>query len=201
MEQFFLSFSKCLGFIYDEKEENRLNSIKEQIEFYFSDMNLENDNDFSKLILKSENRFINISYLLNRNRLKMLNATEEDIIFALKDSNEIEIDEKNFLIRSKIPFISDPRRKYRTLRISGLPNECDYKFQYEFFKSIFNNKLIRLSLYQKNFNNKLIYTGRTFIELNTEEEAKIAFERGIEFNDKLLEVQIVGNYYEELKKK
>lgn len=60
--------------------------IREQIEYYFSDVNLAND-AFFQMVLRTHRGWILMSYLLNCNRLKSMGATKELICAALTDSH------------------------------------------------------------------------------------------------------------------
>ena len=87
--------------------------IKNQIEFYFSDENLETDIFFNELFSKSIDGYIDISYLLNYNIIKENNITKEELIEILKTSEKIEINEARTKIKrknsNKIPKINQDK--------------------------------------------------------------------------------------------
>ena len=87
--------------------------IKNQIEFYLSDENLETDKFFNDLISKSQDGYIDLSYILNCNIIKDNNITKEEIYEILKDSEKIEINEEKTKIRrkslDKIPEINEDK--------------------------------------------------------------------------------------------
>ena len=76
-------------------------NIKNQIEYYFSDKNLSKDEFFHKLIKNSENGFVDINIFLKCNAIKKNNYTKNDIIEAIKLSNELELDETLTKIKRK----------------------------------------------------------------------------------------------------
>ena len=85
--------------------------IKNQMEFYLSDENLESDKFFNELISKANDGFIDISYILNCNIIKESNLTKEEIFEILKDNENIELNEEKTKIRrknnKKIPEINE----------------------------------------------------------------------------------------------
>ena len=87
--------------------------IKNQIEFYLSDENLETDIFFNELLSKSENGYIDLSYILNCNIVKESNLKKEEIIEILKTSENLEINEEKTKIRrknnNKIPEINEDK--------------------------------------------------------------------------------------------
>lgn len=87
--------------------------IKNQIEFYLSDENLETDKFFNDLLSKSKDGYIDLSYILNCNIIKDNNITKEEIYEILKDSEKIEINEEKTKIRrkslDKIPEINEDK--------------------------------------------------------------------------------------------
>ena len=87
--------------------------IKNQIEYYFSDENLETDIFFNELFSKSIDGYIDISYLLNCNIIKENNITKEELIEILKTSEKIEINEARTKIKrknsNKIPEINQDK--------------------------------------------------------------------------------------------
>ena len=75
--------------------------IKNQIEYYLSDENLETDIFFNDLFSKSEDGYIDLSYILNCNIIKENHITKEELIEILKTSEKIELNEERTKIRRK----------------------------------------------------------------------------------------------------
>ncbi len=69
--------------------------LLKQIEYYFSDKNLQQDQFFYDLIKQTEKRSIPIETILSCNKIKSFNVNEEDIIRVLHDSTELKISEDN----------------------------------------------------------------------------------------------------------
>jgi len=201
MNNIFLeAFAKCFGFSHNAEEENRLEMIRDQVEFYFSDMNLEHDHVFLEAINGNPDRYVPISILLGRMHLKLLKATELDVLRAIENSPVFDVDPVQLLVRTKIPFVSDPRRIYRVLEISGMNQEADFELQKQFFETLFKD-IRRVSLFKKVKDGQVFYRGRTYVELGSEEEAQKAVEHGIEYGGKMLTVQTVAKSQESLKER
>ena len=87
--------------------------IKKQIEYYLSDENLETDKFFNELISKSNDGYIDISYILNCNIIQESNLTKEEVFEILKDNEYVELNEEKTKIRrknnKKIPEINEQK--------------------------------------------------------------------------------------------
>ena len=68
-----------------------LADIKKQVEYYLSDQNLAQDELFHKTL--TENGTLKIDLILKCNKIKKLNATQESIKEAIKDSTEVEVND------------------------------------------------------------------------------------------------------------
>ena len=72
---------------------NIINTLKSQIEYYMSDANLENDKFFNSLMSNSLNKFIDISVLLNCNKIKNITTDTNLIQEAISNSDFLELNE------------------------------------------------------------------------------------------------------------
>ena len=75
--------------------------IQKQLEYYFSNANLERDKYFHEEILKDPENYLPVITILNCNKMKALKTTEENIIQAAKMSMVIELKTDNKAIRRK----------------------------------------------------------------------------------------------------
>ena len=82
-------------------EEKTNDEIKEQIEYYLSDKNLEGDQFFHDLISKDKEGYLDLDYILQCNKVKKNNWTKEQMINSLKKSEKIELNENLTKIRRK----------------------------------------------------------------------------------------------------
>ena len=71
--------------------------IKKQVEYYFSDKNLEHDSFFHNKISSDKEGWVDIESILNCNKIKSLTEDKDDIEQALQDSKVVEVDKGIFL--------------------------------------------------------------------------------------------------------
>ena len=191
------------GFTHDHELEQRLQPIAVQLEFYFSDQNLENDKVLRKEIEKNENRWVDVVFILEFPRMKISKVTAEELILCAQNSPFLEADPIYQRIRSVRQFESDPRRKYRTISVQGINTDAGLDLQRKFFDSLFND-VRAVHPFYKISSKELVYSGKTYVELGSEDEAKIAVEKGIEFGDGVLKVELLADFEkrkdEEMKK-
>ena len=92
----------------DKVNQEKLNKIKYQVEYYLSDENLSKDKFFHELILKDievkfliKKGYFNIDIILSCNNIKKISATIEEIQEALANSNLLELGFEKTKIRRK----------------------------------------------------------------------------------------------------
>ncbi|CAI2372682.1 unnamed protein product [Moneuplotes crassus] len=69
-----------------------LAAIQKQVEYYFSDKNLKKDRFFHSKISADKEGWVDISFIMNCNKVKQLTTNQEDVVEAIKDSTEVEFD-------------------------------------------------------------------------------------------------------------
>jgi hypothetical protein len=74
--------------------------IRKQVEYYLSDKNLENDSFFHNKISGDKEGWIDVGLIMNCNKIKKLTTDQEEIITAIKDSTEVEIDKGRINLHS-----------------------------------------------------------------------------------------------------
>lgn len=75
--------------------------IRKQVEYYLSDGNLSRDPFFNSKIREDAHGYLDLSFILNCNKIKSMSVTKETIVDAIKDSTEVEADETGTRIRRK----------------------------------------------------------------------------------------------------
>jgi len=75
--------------------------LREQLEFYFSDANLPNDDFMLKEIEKSEERWVQLSVFKKFKLIIKWSDKMEDLVSALETSAELEVDDKKKKVRRK----------------------------------------------------------------------------------------------------
>ena len=89
------------------KEEEKILSpqtileIKEQIEYYLSDANLEKDYFFHDIISSNQDGYLDLKYILKCNKIKNKGWTKEDLKKGIILSNSIELDKTGEKVRRK----------------------------------------------------------------------------------------------------
>ena len=66
--------------------------IRKQIEYYFSDKNLKQDMFFHNKISQDKEGWVDISFIMNCNKIKELTTDQEEIEASIKESTEVEFD-------------------------------------------------------------------------------------------------------------
>ena len=177
----------------------RKEAIREQLEYYFSGANLEQDKNMRAEIEKNEAQAISVDYFLRCNRLKQLGATAEEILDAARDSEYLEAHEQTRSICPQTKFVSDPHRAERTLRVTGIAADVPWREQCVFFKSLFPpGEVVHVSLIRRFENGELVYTGTAIVELNSIEEADRAVFNGIQYGKGELEVVRMSDYQKQV---
>jgi hypothetical protein len=213
MSGFFSFISRACGFTGnpdqtiasddDWADDNpRQTLLREQLEYYFSGVNLERDANFLAEIGRSSTGQVSIDYILACNRVKQLHATADDVLQAAASSPYLTADPRSRTISSRSPFVSDPNRGSRTLRVTGFSANVPQSAQLQFFESIFPGAVARVNLVRTvDRDGQFVYSGTSIVELDDPDLASQAVENGIEYGTGLLEVELLSGYQEKTKKK
>jgi len=70
--------------------------IREQVEFYLSDKNLKGDKFFHNKISADKEGWIDVSFIMNCNKIKKLTTDMDEVIGAIKESTEVEYDKGKY---------------------------------------------------------------------------------------------------------
>lgn len=200
----FNSFARCLGFTKDssdssdEEGNGRSVMIRESVEFYFSDINLEDDLGMRKAIEDAPEGAVPAAFIAGLQRLKVLNATEDDVVYASAASPYLEVNYGQKTVRSVVPFTPDPRRPLRILRVEGFEEGATQSLQREFFESLGNVNVVRITLHRIEREGSYVYTGVSYVELGSEAEAADLAKHGIAYAGGLLNVCLLSDYLDEI---
>lgn len=209
--------AKVLGFEHDPSDESEieysgesdwddenpgLTILREQLEFYFSDANLEKDKAFREEIEKNGDRYVPVTFILNCNRIKQMEATADDILEAANRSKYLDADMGRQMVRSKEPFHHDDQRPFRTIRVTGMQSHVPQYAQEDFYQSIFTGHNLRVNLlrHYDEQTGEFIYTGTSLVELDDTDLAKEVAERKIEYGSSTLDVELLSEYQSRMKK-
>lgn len=175
-------------------DDERLNMIRYQLEFYLSDINLDSDKVFYDA--QDENGFIDLNFILKSPRLKRLKATSQDIICSVAHSIYLELNQEQNKVRSKIPYVSDPHRSGRTLKISGFENDLpDFTIR-TFLKSILPEGTMLMQLAPKN--GEIQFTGSVLYEISDFATAEEIVRRKIAYGNSTLDVELLSDIQKNL---
>jgi len=90
-------------------------AVKKQVEYYLSDTNLKGDEFFHSKISADPEGWLDITFLLNCNKIKILKAKAGDIAKAVADSKTVELSPDKKKLRRKgnkeLPALSKGKRQ------------------------------------------------------------------------------------------
>jgi len=107
----------------EEIDKKLLKSIRQQLEFYFSEGNLPRDEFMQNCMRLSKHNSIPMSELLKFNKLIELNATANLIKLSVKKSKILQFDDDNEGIKRKTDLCDLKPANSRTVFIYGFMNE------------------------------------------------------------------------------
>ena len=192
------ALGKLLGFTHDEESEKRLSAIQQKLEYLLSDINLEHDSKLRSKIESDPDRWINVVDITELPDFKKFNVTDIEVLHCAESSRNLEADNLLNKIRTKKPFQEDPDRNQRCIRVTGINLDATAFLQREFFESIFSS-VKNVFLLNKRDEDGLAYTGTSIVELGSADEAKEAVEKGIAFDNGVLDVILLSDYEKQLK--
>jgi len=205
-----MEYLRCLtsicGFAHKEEEvavvPESLEQIMSQMEFYFSPSNVEKDSFMKNQISLRDDRFVPVSIFMTFNKIKELNVTEEEVLEACSFSMKLDSDKELRMIRSKLPFVPDPRRKYKTIHVEGLDKDETIASLSKCFGALFPKQVMYIEMRRKSLSPKeKVFTGNANIELATEEIARIAVQKGIQYKGNLIMPVLYSDFELTLKTK
>ena len=82
---------------------SQVSDLKRQVEYYLSDKNLAVDKFFNEKLQESSDGWLELTHILACNKIKgmKLKNGAADIVTAVKDSKDVEVDEEGKKIRRK----------------------------------------------------------------------------------------------------
>ncbi|XP_015179070.1 PREDICTED: la protein homolog [Polistes dominula] len=167
-----------------------LEQIKDQIEFYFGDVNMQRDKFLTEQI-KLENGWIPLTVMLNFNMLATMTTNCDVIVKALESSELIEVSEDKTKIRRSpkfpLPKYDEEYRKAqeaRTVYMKGFPlKNTNIQKLKTFFKQYEPYENVVIRKYQDK-DKVLHFKGSIFVQFKTLDDAKTFMERkSVKYND------------------
>ncbi|OQS55568.1 SSB [Ecytonucleospora hepatopenaei] len=154
-------------------EQSKSDKIKRQIEYYFSHANFSKDK-FLNETAAEHNGKVKIEILLTFNRLKTLEATKEDVIEALKDSNTVKVVDDSLMkadMEEYKKYLEDKDLDSRTIAFTNF----DPEMTLDEIEAYLGEHCTPLRILMRRRKNKT-FSGTCLIEFSTVEEAKKAME-------------------------
>ena len=192
------ALGKLLGFTHDEEAEKRLSAIQQKLEYLFSDINLEKDSELRSKIESDPERWVDVADVTEMPEFKRFEVTDIEVLHCAESSRNLEADNLLNKIRTKKPFKEDPNRNERCIRVTGINLDATANLQREFFESIFSS-VQNVFLLNKRDEDGFAYTGTSIVELGNADEAKEAVEKGIAFDNGVLDVILLSDFEKQLK--
>lgn len=186
----------------DEQEQVSLTTAqktaRKQMEFYFSEPNVQRDTYMKQRIDEGEDRYCPISDFLRFQIIKDLGITEEELVQALSTSRKLELNPEKTHVRSIKPFKNDPRIDYKTISIGGLDLDETRESLHNLLTEQFGrvDYLLLRSIKDKQTQKKK-FGGKIDVQLKSEEAAKRAQEKGFNYHGQNLPVKIIGEMKDE----
>lgn len=141
-------------------------SIRDQMEFYFSDANLRKDRYMNELVQKDKEQYVDLEVFLTFHKIRALTADVRDIASAIATSELLQMDEERKRVRRCAELAAKPDVDECTLYVERLPLHSDHTW----LKSIFSRhgQVVYVSLPRYRHNNRI--KGFAFIEFATPED-------------------------------
>lgn len=141
-------------------------SVKAQVEFYFSDSNFRKDSFLKATAAQDPQGFVSIKVLLTFNKLKLLTTDESVVANACLNSSVVDVSDDNLRIKRKNPLSSEDTSRARTLYVKGFPLN-DESITIDYIKSQFH-KYGTILMVRLRKDNKKAFKGSCFIEYDSE---------------------------------
>ncbi|KAH9410802.1 la domain-containing protein [Ordospora pajunii] len=149
--------------------DSRLEKIKAQVEFYFSDANFRVDKFLREQAMASEG-YVSIATIASFNRLRNLNATVEEIKQSLEGSNVVELkDDKVKKIETEeyLSYVADGCIEKRVVYAEGFDKESSLEDIEQILSEHVEPALIRMRR-----DKEKVFNGSVFVELKSEADAE-----------------------------
>eukprot|EP01098_Paradermamoeba_levis_P008419 TRINITY_DN3491_c0_g1_i1.p1 TRINITY_DN3491_c0_g1~~TRINITY_DN3491_c0_g1_i1.p1 ORF type:complete len:377 (+),score=152.38 TRINITY_DN3491_c0_g1_i1:86-1132(+) len=179
---------------------DKLEKIKKQVEFYFSDSNYPKDKFLQGEAAKNPDGFIPLSVITSFNRMKSLTTNSEDVLNALADSTVVSLSEDKTLIKRAIPLPENDTSIKRTIYAKRFPEGTTIEEVSDFFAAHGKVLCVRLRKTKEK-----IFKRSVFVEFATEEEAQEVVKKKLTYQGEELTLMMITDYNlskkEEMKQK
>jgi len=174
----------------------KLEKIKEQVEFYFSDSNLPKDKFLRAQCALSDEGYVSLALIGTFSRLRALTEDAEQIKEAIKNSEFLKVDSTGTMIRRITPLPEDDTSGSRTIYVKGFDAEKGYSL--EDVQTVFSKFGKMLSVRIRRTIEKK-QKPSCFVEFSSAQEAQTAAAATITFKDVPLAVLMKSDYQQKKK--
>ncbi|AFM98960.1 hypothetical protein EHEL_090650 [Encephalitozoon hellem ATCC 50504] len=154
----------------------KLEKIKSQVEFYFSDANFRVDKFLREQSLVNDG-YVPIETIISFNRLRSLEATVDDVKEALKESKVVELKDgmiKKIETEEYLSYVMEKDISKRVIYIDGFPKDMSL----EDVKDTLSPHIVPVLIRMRKDKGKS-FSGSIFAEMKSEEEAQRALSEKI----------------------
>uniref|UniRef100_A0A182JRD2 Uncharacterized protein n=1 Tax=Anopheles christyi TaxID=43041 RepID=A0A182JRD2_9DIPT len=118
------------------RSKHKFNSIRKQMEFYFSDANLTKDRYMGQLVRNGPCKsLIPLEEFLKFNKIKALTTRVDEIANALKNSTLLDLSDDGTKVRRKTEVIVKANSEECTIYVESLPPKADHDWVRNVFSS------------------------------------------------------------------
>lgn len=145
-------------------------AIRKQMEFYFSDANLNKDRFLSSLI--KQDPYIDLSVFIRFNKIRELTTSPEKLAKALQGSTMLALSEDGTKVRRITPIVKKENVDECTIYVQNLPSDTDHETLITVFSQYGKVAYVSVPRYKSNKKIK----GFAFVEFETPEEVERCLE-------------------------
>lgn len=180
----------------------KVTKVKKQMEYYFSDSNIENDSFLRNLIFENPERYVQISVFFTFNKIKSFDVTQDELVYACYKSRNLQLSPDGTMVRSKTPFKTDPMRKHRIVNVTGFDVDESIDSISSIIASQVSCKVNRVELVRSSARQGARkFNGEANIELSCGEEASRLSQTGVQYKGSVLNCTPFVEWRKNLSKK
>jgi len=147
-----------------------LNNVQKQLDFYFSDVNLNHDRFLRKEVEKDADGYVDLPTMLKFNKLKQLTSDVSVLAKAVENSSSLQLNDDRTKVKRAVTLLPLENVDARTVYVEEFPTHADHDWLKSMFSTCGTVNYISLPKYKHNNHVK----GFAFIEFSTAQEAQKA---------------------------
>ncbi|KAI5515529.1 winged helix DNA-binding domain family [Trichomonas vaginalis G3] len=126
--------------LLSNSSQDRLEIIRDQVEYYLSASSLRDNKNLRTFIKKSIDRFVPLDTFLEYNKMKNLCVTFNEIHDACVISNDLELNTEGNAVRTKLPVnINEQEQIAKMVRLTDVPLDTDLERLRQYIVNYFGN--------------------------------------------------------------